>query len=363
MKSFRNMAKPPSLILFKGIKFLSANDQPKTANPQTSAAKDFNKQAPKNLNVKKFDALALWNKFQKNVKSLTPEESAAFVDGCLSSRFLNDARITDPRKKDIFTKLTFNEVTTLYDKITDKPTASHHVYLSTLNKCFDFDKTFYERAAQPMAAFFSPKNAAFIEDKWIRAKAAGQIKSPDSFAKTLGRYLTDEPILGQSDFEDRIHTLQFIVDAYSNFINESSVRFGVFKADANSKGKYINNAVQGEIVAINMLELYNFKSAINVTMHERQHATQMRLAMKLERGLINKTDSSYKAARAFYLNFKENGYVVPTADGKVTMREYINQPIEIDAHYAGILAETTAVKTYGIAPTPRIDSYKKLRVA
>ena len=102
------------------------------------------------------------------------------------------------------------------------------------------------------------------------------------------------------------------------------------------------------MIGLNIQELSNFQSSVGIIMHERQHASQARMAERYEAGTIDKNHPDYIPARVFAANGKNGGYI--SGDKEAGMRGYRFQPMEQDAHNAGSVAEYMVFKTYARKP-------------
>lgn len=304
-----------------------------------------------------YDNFDLWDQVMQNQGAVSPDEARAFVDGCLRGRFANEKRITDPRAQQGLRALDFETIVTLYEKIAEEDDPATTILLRELNKALGLDSAFYEKLAEPVVNFFAPANTAALELQWREAQAAGRIKhSPQGFAATMGELLTNPPLLKREDYLRRIETLQFICDSYSEFVGESTVKVGLFNGQPGLKGVHVGKeGPQGELIGINATEMHDFRAALNILMHERQHASQDRLAEALSCGRIKKGDDNYRAARVFAANRGNNGYMMPQMPAGP--QGYLFQPMEIDAHNAGNIAEYEAGRTYGRQPKPHMSAF------
>jgi hypothetical protein len=311
----------------------------------------------------KYDAFDLWEQVTQNNGVVSPEEARAFVDGCLRSRFANEKRIGDKRAKNGLHGLDFETLVTLYEKVSEEDTPHRGVLLAALNRALDPGESFYDKRVAPVRQFFARTNTAAIEQKWDEAKRKGKIdKKEGTFADTLTTLLAHPPLLTKDEYMRRVKMLQFICDTYSDFVGETSVRVGLFQGQPGLKGFHMGkDSPQGEIIGINVLEMHDFRSALNILMHERQHASQDRLADALAKGKIKPGDADYIAARLFAANRANHGYLQP--DLPSGPAGYIYQPMEVDAHNAGNTAEYQASRTYGKPPKPHRDAGPELRAA
>lgn len=324
----------------------------------------FNKHAQDpGKDIPEYDAVSLWNAVATNNGHVTPEEARAFVDGCLRSRFANESRITDKHAKDGLEGHDFEVLVTLYEKIAEEDSPSRGLLLAALNRVLDPGDAFYEKRVMPVRQFFAQSNVNVIEKKWDEAKRKGKIdKTEGGFADTMATLLGHPPVLAKDDYMRRVKILQFICDTYSDFIGETTVRVGLFQGQPGLKGFHMGKeSPQGEIIGINVIEMHDFRSALNILMHERQHATQDRLADALSKGKIKAGDPDYIAARLFAANRTNHGYLQP--DLPSGPQGYIYQPMEVDAHNAGNTAEYLVGRTFGKLPKPHRDTGPQLRAA
>lgn len=349
---------PPSF--FDGLLLTPPPAQPKTALRAVFSENAANAGGD---HGRKFDAATLWHDVARKGGAVSPAEARAFVDGCLRSRFANDNRISDSRAKNGLAGLDFETLVTLYEKIAEEDVPQRSVYLRELNRAMDPGEAFYDKRVQPIRDFFAPGNIAHIEHKWADAKAAGRIPATEGgFADTMAELLAHPPLLSKHEYTRRVSMLQFICDTYSESIGEGTVRVGLFQGQPGLKGFHMGkDSPQGEVIGINVIEMHDFRAALNILMHERQHASQDRLAEALEKGRIRKGDPDYIAARLFGANRANHGYLTP--DMPAGPQGYIFQPMEVDAHNAGNTAEYVIGRTYGRPPRPHNDTGPQLRAA
>jgi hypothetical protein len=334
---------------------------PSSATPYTTLRAVFSENAADpGKAAPKYDSFDLWDQVTQNKGAVSPAEARAFVDGCLRSRFANEKRISDPRAKAGMGGLDFETLVTLYEKIAEEDVPQRSIYLRELNKALDQGEAFYEKLIAPVRQFFSRNNIPVLEQKWQDAKRAGRVdKSEGTFADTLATLLSHPPVLSKNEYIRRVGMLQFICDAYSESIGEGSVRVGLFQGQPGLKGFHMGKeSPQGEVIGINLIEMHDFRSALNILMHERQHASQDRLAEALAKGRIKPGDDNYIAARLFGANRANHGYLSPDMPSGPT--GYLFQPMEIDAHNAGNTAEYHATRTYGRPPKPHLGTGMQL---
>lgn len=301
---------------------------------------------------KKLETQDLWRKVCQDPTHLTPREARAFTDGCMTSRFANDPAISDPRAKKGLAAFDFETLIAIYEKVAEDDMPLTSIYLRELNKALDPGAEFYDRRADPVRMFFSRANTATLEQKWTAAKAAGRIgRKEGTFSDALSALLSHPPLLEREEFKRRADILQFIADSYSDYIGEPPVKLKLFQGMQGIKGFQTDkDSEHGEMIAINIQELHDFRACINILMHERQHTSQSRLADRLVAGKIRKDDPDYVAARLFQANRARNGYISPMAPAGSA--GYVYQPMEVDANNAGNTAEYHAARTYGRPPKP-----------
>jgi hypothetical protein len=310
-----------------------------------------------------FDALDLWNKGSQNNSSLSANEARAFVDGCLRSRFANEKRIGDARAKNGLAALDTETLINLYEKIASEDTPERSIYLRELNRALNPGDAFYEQRVTRVRHFFGRGNTPMIEQRWAEAKRTGRIpKTEGNFADTMADLMAHPPLLSRQEYLRRLSILQFICDTYSESIGETSVPVKLFQGQPGMKGFQVGkDGPQGEMIGINLIEMHDFRSALNVLMHERQHVTQDRLSDAYSKGKIQKTDPDYLAARLFTANRNDHGYLTPDSPGGP--EAYLYQPMEVDAHNAGNTAEYHATRTYAKPPKPHTGAAPNLRAA
>lgn len=308
-----------------------------------------------------YEPAKLWNEVLKKKGNVEAETARLFVNDFLSGVFANDAKISDPRARQNLSTLGFEIVIKLYERITKSTAKGNSLYLQELNKALALPDTFYEKRIEPMAKFFGDSERAFLEAKWAEAHAQGRLSDQyASFADAMAEELTSPPIWKAKDATRRVQMLQFMADAYSDYIGEPRVRVGLFKGQPGLKGFYSPpQPGQNEVIGLNISELSNFQACINIVMHERQHASQARLSEAYEAGTIKKGHADYVAARVFSANGRSGGYI--SGDTEAGHRGYRFQPMEQDAHNAGSIAEYMAFKTY--ARQPGIYTEKNVRLA
>ena len=329
---------------------------------QLRAVFNENAGAGSGADYSKYDAFDLWEEVSSKHGAVSPAEARAFVDGCLRSRFANEKRIGDARARTGLAALDFETLVTLYEKIAEEDVPEGSIYLRELNKAMDPGELFYEKRVAPVRQFFTRGNMPFLEQKWTEAKRAGRIpRAESSFAETMAELLSHPPVLSKNEYIRRLNVLQFICDTYSEYVGEGTVRVGLFQGKPGLKGFHMGkDGPQGELIGINLIEMHDFRSALNILMHERQHASQDRLADALDKGRIKQGDPDYIAARLFGANRANNGYLNP--DMPSGPAGYIYQPMEVDAHNAGNTAEYQAGRTYGRPPKPHTGA-PQLRAA
>lgn len=329
-------------------------------------SEEFNKNAADpgaGANKPQFDALDLWNKASKNNGDISVAEARAFVDGCLRSRFANESRISDTRAKSGLMALDTDTLINLYEKIACEDTPERSIYLRELNRAIDPGEKFYEQRITRINHFFSPKNTAMIELRWAEAKRTGRIaRSEGNFTDTMADLMAHPPLLSRQEGLRRLAILRFICDTYSESIGELPVAVKLFQGEPGMKGFQVGkDSPHGETIGINVMEMHDFRSALNILMHERQHVSQDRLSDNFMRGLIPKSDPDYLAARIFTANRGNHGYLTP--DSLAGPEAYVFQPLEVDAHNAGNTAEYQAVRTYAKPPKPHTGAAPGLRAA
>lgn len=311
----------------------------------------------------KFDAVDLWQKGSHNNSSLSVAEARAFVDGCLRSRFANEKRIGDARAKTGLAALDTDTLLNLYEKIAEEDTPERGIYLRELNRAIDPGAAFYEKRVTRIQTFFGKNNTPMIEQRWADAKRTGKIpKTEGTFADTMADLMGHPPVLSRNEYLRRLAVLQFVCDAYSESIGEATVPVKLFQGQPGLKGFQVGkDSPQGELIGINVIEMHDFRSALNILMHERQHVSQDRLSDAYTRGAIQKTDPDYLAARIFTANRNNHGYLNP--DSPAGPEGYVYQPMEVDAHNAGNTAEYIATRTYAKPPKPHTGASPTLRAA
>lgn len=311
-----------------------------------------NDPAPAGRGKRAYDTAALWNDVMLKEGRVDADMARRFVDDALSGAFANDPRIADPRARQGLSSLGFETVVNLYESVASESATGMSLYLRELNIALNLDDAFYEDRVVPVSEFFSDASKPFIEQKWAQAKRAGLIDPAEgSFADAMAEALSNPPIWNKEGLERQVNLLQFICDSYSEFVGETSVRVGLFQGQPGLKGFHASKddaSGQQEIIGINVLEIGNFQTCLNILMHERQHASQDRLAEALLDGRIKKGDARYKAARVFAANRANMGYLQP--DYQSGPAGYRFQPLEMDAHNAGGIAEYMAFKTYAKKP-------------
>ncbi|HEY0900879.1 MAG TPA: hypothetical protein VGD95_02030 [Micavibrio sp.] len=298
-----------------------------------------------------YEPAALWNEVIKRKGNVDSETARLFVNDYLSGVFANDAQITDKRAQKNLASLGFEMVITLYESISQSTAKGNSLYLQELNRALNLPDSFYQKRIEPMARFYDPRHSAALEQQWAQARADGRLNKDQAlrFADAMAEELTSPPIWSAQDAQRRVQLLQFLSDAYSDSIGEKRVRVGLFKGQPGLKGFYSPpQPGQEEVSGLNVTELSNFQACINIVMHERQHASQNRLAEAYEVGLIKKRHPDYMAARIFAANGKTGGYI--NGNMEAGHRGYRFQPMEQDAHNAGSIAEYMAFKTYARKP-------------
>ena len=317
--------------------------------------------APGSRGPRSYNTADLWNEVIAKGGKVDAATARRFANDALSGVFANDARITDPRAKQGLSTLGFETIISLYESIATEDAPGLSLYLRELNVALDLQDSFYEKQADPMARFFSPANTAFLEQKWAEAKRAGKIGATEpGFSDAMAQALTNEPIWNEGDLERQMNLFQFLCNAYGDFTGEAvSPKVGLFKGPPGLKGFHASKADTGteEIIAINVLELGSFQNCLGILMHERQHASQERLAEAYQAGQIKKGDANYEAARIFAANRAGHGYLNP--DHEAGPAGYRFQPLEMDAHNAGSIAEYMVFKTY--ARMPGVYTERKLK--
>lgn len=292
----------------------------------------------------------LWKEVTRMGGKVDSETARQFVNDFLSGVFANDPDITDPRAKQGLKDLGFETVITLYETISNSKSGGNSLYLQELSRALDLPDSFYEQRVQPMANFYGEPNKAWMEMKWAEAQREGRLgEHTGSFEQAMGDELSNPPIWGRSDAQRRMQMLQFLSDAYSDFVKEPRVKLGLFNGQPGLKGFYSPpQPGKDEVIGLNVHELSNFHACVNVIMHERQHASQARLSEAYEAGRIKQGDADYVAARVFSANGASGGYI--SGDREAGMRGYRFQPLEQDAHNAGSIAEYMSYKTYARKP-------------
>lgn len=297
-----------------------------------------------------YEPAKLWNEVIKKKGNVEAETARLFVNDFLSGVFANDAKISDKRARQDLSSLGFETVIKLYERISKSKSKGNSLYLQQLNKALALPDSFYEKRIEPMAKFFGDSERAYMETKWAEARAQGRLSDQGTaFSDAMAEELTSPPIWSAKDVNRRVQMLQFMADAYSDYVGEPRVRVGLFKGQPGLKGFYSPpQPGQDEVIGLNISEISNFQACINIIMHERQHASQARLAEAYEAGLIKKGHADYVAARVFSANGRSGGYI--NGDTEAGHRGYRFQPMEQDAHNAGSVAEYMAFKTYARAP-------------
>lgn len=298
-----------------------------------------------------YEPAKLWDEVMRRKGKVGADTARLFVNDFLSGVFANDANITDNRARQNLASLGFEMVITLYERISKSKAKGNTLYLQELNRALNLTDAFYQKRIEPMAKFYDPAQSAFLQQKWTEARLDGRLSKdqPLRFEDAMAEELTSPPIWSAQDAQRRVQLLQFLSDSYSDFIGEKRVRVGLFKGQPGLKGFYSPpQPGREEVIGLNVMEIGNFQACINVIMHERQHASQNRLAEAYDAGLIKKTDPDYVAARVFSANGKTGGYI--SGDSDAGHRGYRFQPMEQDAHNAGSIAEYMAYKTYARKP-------------
>lgn len=308
-----------------------------------------------------YEPAKLWNEVIKKKGNVEAETARLFVNDFLSSVFANDAKISDKRARQDLSSLGFETIIKLYERISKSTSKGNSLYLQQLNKALALPDAFYEKRIEPMAKLFGDSERIYMQTKWAEAHAQGRLSDQyASFADAMAEELTSPPIWSAKDVNRRVQMLQFMADAYSDYAGEPRVRVGLFKGQPGLKGFYSPpQAGQNEVIGLNISEISNFQACINIVMHERQHASQARLAEAYEDGKIKKGHADYVAARVFSANGRSGGYI--NGDTEAGHRGYRFQPMEQDAHNAGSVAEYMAFKTY--ARAPGIYTEKNVRFA
>lgn len=296
----------------------------------------------------------LWREVISKNGNVEAETARQFVNDFLSGVFANDALISDPRARQGLKDLGFETIIALYEKISTSDAKGNSLYLRELNKALDLPDKFYEKRIEPVAQFLGEGQKAWLETKWAEARREGRLGLNGSdhatrFEDAMAEELSSPPIWSAGDAKRRVQLLQFICDAYSDSIGETRVRVGLFNGKPGLKGFYSpKTADRDEVIGLNIQELSNFQACVGILMHERQHASQARVAEAYENGTIGKGHADYLAARIFAANGRAGGYI--SGDKEAGMKGYRFQPMEQDAHNAGSVAEYMVFKTYARKP-------------
>lgn len=297
-----------------------------------------------------YDASALWQEVTSKNGDVDTDTARQFVNDCLSGVFANDIRITDPRARQGLNTLGFETVITLYEKISKSDAKGNSLYLRELNRALDLPDTFYEKRIETVSRLFDDSQRAWMEQKWQQALTDGRLPAhAGNFADAMAEELENRPIWSAADAKRRIQLLQFLCDCFSDSLGETRVKMGLFNGKPGLKGFYMHQTDQNpEVIGLNVTEISNFQACVGIIMHERQHASQQRLADAYRSGKIAKTHPDYMAARVFAANGDNGGYI--NGDKDAGMNGYRFQPLEQDAHNAGSVAEYMVYKTYARKP-------------
>lgn len=292
----------------------------------------------------------VWNEVIKMGGKVEAETARQFVNDHLSGVFANDVAIQDPRARQDLKSLGFETVIALYESISKSDAKGNSLYLRELNRALDLPDSFYEKRVEPMANFYDQSNKAWMEAKWQEAMKEGRLAHHTmDFESAMAEELTSPPMWNATDARRRIELLQFLSDAFSDFRGETRVRVGLFNGQPGLKGFYMHETDQNEeVIGLNVQELGNFQACVGIVMHERQHASQQRLADAYTAGKITKGHADYVAARVFAANGGDGGYI--NGSKEAGMNGYRFQPMEQDAHNAGSVAEYAVFKTYARKP-------------
>lgn len=292
----------------------------------------------------------LWKEVIGKSGAVDSETARQFVNDLLSGVFANSARIHDPRARQGLNALGFETIMSLYESISQSDAKGNSLYLRALYTSLEIPDSFYEKRITPVAQFFDENRKAEMEQKWTEARREGRIPDHDgSFEDAMGEELASPPIWSAADAKRRVQLLQFLCDSYSDSIGETRVRVGLFNGKPGLKGFYMHKTDENEeVIGLNISEMGNFQACVGILMHERHHASQQRLADAYRAGQIGKDHADYMAARIFAANGEKGGYI--NGDRSAGMRGYRFQPLELDAHNAGSVAEYMVFKTYARKP-------------
>ncbi|MFN3826916.1 MAG: hypothetical protein ACK4NR_04750 [Micavibrio sp.] len=304
----------------------------------------------KSRGTRLYEPDALWNEVTRMGGKVDAETARQFVNDHLSGVFANDANIKDPLARKGLKDLGFETVISLYESVAKSDAKGNSLYLRELNRALDLPDSFYQQRVAPIGKLLDDSNKNWMEAKWQEALKDGRLASHSgSFADAMAEELNSPPMWNASDARRRIEMLQFMADAYSDFLGETRIKVGLFKGQPGLKGFYMHETDENdEVIGLNVMELGNFQACIGVILHERQHGSQQRLADAYKAGHITKGHKDYVAARVFAANGGDGGYINGGKDAG--MNGYRFQPMEQDAHNAGSLAEYMAFKTYARKP-------------
>ena len=319
------------------------------------AASDRYRQAGPRFN---HGSAELWREVtssQGNVDFFTARQ---FIESHAKKLFIQNRHITDARVEQPLKNLGFETVINLYDAMTQRPMEDNSQYLDLLNQAIELDEGELKEWAKPVVDFFSSSNTDFLEKKWEHAKRSGKIApSEGSFSQMMSESFSNPELITKGGYLRRKAILQFISDAYSDYVGEDRPKIELINGPEGLGGFHTVDERTGQhVIGINVNNYAfqsNFQSTMNVLNHERYHASDRMLGDRYRRGEITQSDPRYKRARIAAAAMNENGYISnDTLAGPLAYRE---QVIEVGAFFAGKLAEFHSNNTYAREPEPVIS--------
>lgn len=347
-----------SAVFFRAAPYSIERDY----NPPSARRHDFGRAANPRYDhyQTRFEhgSVALWNYIVDNEGRVDLYSAAQFIESHANGLFHRNPNITDSRTQKKLDHLGFETIVNLFGALSERPMQGMSLYLDALNRAMGLDDAYYRARTKNIQKFFEPANGAFLETKWEEARRQSRIAhSEKTFSDAMADAFNDPEMVTKGDFLRRKALLQFISDAYSDFVGEPRIEVKLISASPELGGYHGKDEKTGRnVIGININNFAfqkNFQTALNILMHERHHGSQQFLVDEYKAGKIGKTDANYIAARVAVANMGPYGYIQP--DYIAGALAYRDQPIEVEANYAGKLAEYHAHTTYARAPNPIIS--------
>ena len=211
----------------------------------------------------------------------------------------------------------------------DQREPSSVAYLDALYQSFGFNRILINAAEKEVIDFFKPENLEIVGSHWPQGNFVNLLNSMTNNGSAFSA-------------DQKLEVLQFLSNAYNDFLNAPPTKVQLFEGDPNLKG-YYEPKTGSVFLNSNTPEFKNdFSKLVNTIFHENKHNSDLHPS----------EDVGNTYARL--MNVNARGYI--SAEAGLGYDSYRRQPLELSAHAAGNAAEAmtkTLAAANDDAPLPR----------